>query len=128
MVNRRSTLATLVLLAIPLQAPAESRPDFDMKNWTVGQDIEGYRAALFAAHQLCSQAAVERPLSGGEIQACGDVYLDLKLSFLQGVTRERYLAMRPKTRAMANDKGYAAYRAWLHRQLTGPVETLATSD
>ena len=59
---------------------------------------------------------------------CGEVYLELKLTFLRGVTRERYRSMAPKTRAIAHDMSYAAYRAWLHRQTTMPRDAGGTVE
>ena len=75
-----------------------------------------YRNALFRNLRACSTAAAQSFLAPGEAAFCSNIYLKLKLSFLNGVTVARYAQMSEKTRAVANEKGYAAYRAWLHRQ------------
>ena len=109
----------MIFLLGPSHLQADELPDFDFKNWTTGEQLESYRTNLYSTHLLCSSAAMERQLTGDEVQMCGEVYLELKLSFLNGVTSERYRHMSAKTRATAHDMGYAAYRAWLHRQIAG---------
>lgn len=113
----RCALVMALFLGTPLQLFAEELPDFDFRNWTTGEDLEAYRSELYSLHQECAASASQRRLSGGEADMCVEIYLELKLSFLHGVTRERYKTMPALTRAKAHDMSYAAYRAWLHRQI-----------
>lgn len=112
----KAAVAALVL-ALPVAAPAQQLPDFDHKNWTISEDLERYRIGLYRQHQECSSVAMERYLSVAEAGDCARTFLELKLSFLYGVTLESYDRMAPFSRAYANSKGYDAYRAWLHRHV-----------
>ncbi len=91
-----------------------TKPDFEDY-----EAMEEYRGKLYAAYSTCTFAAERRMLSLSEVDICMLTFLKLKLSFLNGVTADRYVNMTPTTRAVANRKGYDAYRAWRHRQIAG---------
>lgn len=74
--------------------------------------LERTRMHLFETHLACRKMSQERMLSRDEVDACAATFLWLKLSFLEGMTSERYAAMTPTLRATANRKGYDAFRAW----------------
>lgn len=76
--------------------------------------LDRVRESLFRAHLFCRRASEARHLTGDEVDACANVFLRLKLSFLEGVSPERYTEMKPSLRATANRKGYDAFRAWQH--------------
>ena len=111
-ISGAAAVASLVL-ALPLHATEfgnlerPDRSDVEL--------MEQYRKALYQRHQECSSEAITRLLSQVESVTCGSALLLLKLSFLDGVSHERYLRMPPKTKAVANRKGYDAYLAWQHR-------------
>ena len=87
-------------------------------------EMERYRQSIYPQFMACSDLAAIQILSAQQGSACSELLLRLKLSFLPGVTLERYHQMKPKTRAIANEKGYAAYRAWLFAK----TSRLAQSD
>lgn len=120
--RRLAVVAGAFGLFLTCSAAATELPDFDFKNWTVRPDIENARMALYRIHLDCSAAGIQRQLSGSEIALCSRAYLELKLSFLHGVSYERYVDMKPSLRATANRKGYDSYRAWLHRHTTMAVD------
>ena len=94
-------------------------------HWEDVTAMADYRSDLYAAFLNCSDAAAARILSQGEVTACNRLYLALKLSYLNGVTLDRYDAMPAKTKGIAQEKGYAAFRAWRHRQMTMPGDLVA---
>ncbi|WP_112324006.1 hypothetical protein [Oceanibium sediminis] len=100
----------------PLPCGAEAALFGPRPHWEQTEQMQQYRERLYAAHLACCEGAKLQLMGLGEARACGDIYLRLKLSFLNGVTPERYVTMHAATRAVAHDKGYAAYRAWVHRQ------------
>lgn len=110
-------VATAIVLVAPVRGTAEELADFDFKTRTTGEELEIYRTDLYSIHQACAAAALQRPMSIKEAELCGEVFLELKLTFLNGVTRERYRAMPARTWVKAHDMSYAAYRACLHRQI-----------
>ncbi|MXQ06494.1 hypothetical protein GQ651_01405 [Alphaproteobacteria bacterium GH1-50] len=81
--------------------------------------LEDYRSRLYVRYRSCAGLAEQKVLSKDEFDACSLAYLKIKLSFLHGVTLERYEGMKPSLRAKANKIGYDAYRAWLHRMTAG---------
>lgn len=78
--------------------------------------MEAYREALYQDHVICARMAEQRQLSFGEVEYCSAIYLALKVSFLHGLTPDRFYQMKPKTQVVAHSKGYAAFRAWVHRR------------
>lgn len=100
-------------------AMAAEISDFDVRNRSARSDIEDGRMELYRVHLDCAAAATQRQLSGDEVAFCSRTFVELKLSFLAGVTYERYGSMTASRRATANQKGYDAYRAWVHRYTTG---------
>lgn len=106
-------VSALIGLAFPVTA-GDSSGDL-LRNWTMSEEVEDRRWALYKAYSACSQEASQRAISIHEAEACAELYMRLKLTFLRGSDYERYLGLSPATRAMANDKSYAAYIAWLHR-------------
>ena len=86
-------------------------------HWSDVAAMKTYRDALFSHYSICSNEALDRMISPGEVKICSDLYLALKLSFLNGVTIERYRGMSPVTKRVAQQKGYAAFRAWRHRHI-----------
>ncbi|MDA7429381.1 hypothetical protein PGB28_12990 [Primorskyibacter aestuariivivens] len=113
--TRFYTAAVAVCLGTTPQLAADENKDFDLKTWTTNEALERYRTDLLAAHQLCNVEASRRALTTDKAQTCSENFLELKLSFLPGASRERYHRLSPSTRKLANEKGYAAYRAWLYR-------------
>lgn len=116
MIRLFGVLAAL-LLAIPLEASASERALPERPHFTNSVGLEEYRRALYRKYATCSEAAATRELSRSEVAHCVNIYLSLKLSFLHGVSLERYHQMPVKTKIVANEKGYAAFRAWLHRNI-----------
>lgn len=97
--------------ASPLGFQLPERPHF-----TDVAALEAYRVALYHEHVRCGELAAETFLGWDEVNTCSEIYLRLKLSFLNGVTLDRYRTMPVKTKVVTHDKGYSAYLAWLHRQ------------
>ena len=114
--NVLSGLFAALVPAFPAGAAHDGPPLPPEPHWADVAEMEGYRAALFEDHLACARMAERRLLSFAEVAHCTEVYLALKVSFLHGVTPDRYHQMKPKTRVIANSKGYAAFRAWVHRQ------------
>lgn len=110
------TRNAIAALFISLPIAGFSQTDDDT-TWTNSVEMEDYRMSLYRAHRECASSAVAMMLSYDVVKACSENFLKLKLSFLRGATLERYLRASPPTRAVANEKGYAAYRAWLHRHI-----------
>lgn len=112
MMRIKMVFLSIILFSGAAEADVQSlkKPDFNDL-----EALETYRQDLFSIYSQCSDAAEVRRLSRDEVDACSFVFLKLKLSFLNGVTVERYATMKPSLRATANRKGYDSYRAWLHR-------------
>ena len=108
----------LLALFIALQTPARAEDEmaYHMREWTLSEPVETERRALHAIYLDCSAEAVQGFLGGMEAMACAEVFMRLKLTFLPGSTYESYVTRSAATRALANSKGYAAYRAWLIRE------------
>ncbi len=85
-----------------------------------GEVSELSRMELFAIHDGCSQAARRSVLSPGEAALCARAFLELKLSFLPGMTLDRYESLAAAERVSANRAGYAAFRDWVDRREQGP--------
>ena len=77
------------------------------------------RTELYSSYRQCSAEAGTRMLHKDEVMACSTIYLQLKLSFVDGVALSDYAALSPKDRASVNRQGYEAYRVWLQRQIAG---------
>jgi hypothetical protein len=91
--------------------------DLSRPHWTDMQELEAYRDELYGFHRRCQESATQHVLEIDDAILCARVFLALKLSFLDGSSLARYEGLSAPTRAMANEKGYAAYLAWLHRSL-----------
>ena len=119
--NRLILVGCMIFYAAGIQAENSiQRPD--RPHFTDREALDIYRSVLFDEYLLCSENATKQILSRNEVEACSDLYLAIKLSFLDGVTMDRYFDMPPKTKAVANDKGYASFRAWVHRLVTSQTE------
>lgn len=68
--------------------------------------------ALIAAYFLCSETAEVRVLNQAEAVACVDTYTNVKLLFVDGVTRDEYDALTTHEQFEVNQAGYLAYVAW----------------
>ena len=110
-------LVGLVPVVLAGAAVAEDANAFRIPDWASAVDLEKERLELYRQHMQCTSAAVERMLNSDEAAACSRVFLKLKLSFLPGSDISRFETLSPATRAMGNEKGYNAYRAWLHRRI-----------
>ena len=110
-------IAALLVLAT-LHAPASAQDDgaYHMRDWTLSDGVEAERRALHARYLDCSAHAAEGFLGGLEAMTCAETFMRLKLTFLPGATYESFITRSPQSRALANAKGYAAYRAWLIRE------------
>lgn len=115
---RRLSCSLVLTLSLVFPNISEADPiDFSDRSYSM-QDVkmERYRKQLHRQLNACNAAALVQVASFAEVQRCSRIYSALKLSFLQGVTPERYAQMTPKTRAIANRKGYAALLAWRRGQ------------
>ncbi|MFY0681496.1 MAG: hypothetical protein JXR13_13060 [Thalassovita sp.] len=68
--------------------------------------------ALIAAYFLCSETAEIRVPTQAEAVACVDTYTDVKLLFIDGVTRDDYDALSTREQVEVNQTAYLAYVAW----------------
>ena len=72
------------------------------------------RLELYKRHVACNARAEAGVMNPGDVRRCSDNFLALKLKFLHGASIERYYGLSPATQRDAHDKGYTAYRAWVH--------------
>ena len=72
------------------------------------RDVQALHDALMA----CNRAAAEGKLSQGEVVACSEVYLELKLAFVPSVDRALYESMSPDERAAVALLGYQLLQCW----------------
>lgn len=110
-----AVIGVAITLSTPIQSTESWLPERPERGDATG--MKHYRKALYLVHQSCAAEATHREMSRTEVDYCATAYMLLKLSFLDGVTHLRYRSMSAKTRAVANRKGYDAYRAWLHRDI-----------
>ena len=75
------------------------------------------RDTAYATYRHCSDAAMQRPLSLGEVDACGAAYLRLKLSFVEGVSYDDFRGLSTAEKARVNREGYAAFQDWRGQRL-----------
>ena len=117
--NAFASVAVLVaLFGVATSAAASDLEGYNkLRNWTLSKDIEDKRRQLHRAYSVCSQTATLREMSISEAEMCAEVYTRLKLTFLRGSDLQRFRRLSPATRADGNEKAYAAYRAWLHRNI-----------
>lgn len=80
-------------------------------------DSERFRQ--YQAYKECSDAALERHLAKDEVLLCTAIYLELKLSFVDGVSLADYAQLDTVSRAEVNKQGYRAYRAWVDERIIG---------
>ena len=118
-------LIAAIFLGLSPPASSNDFTTFFLRYWTVSARIEAYRMDLYREYSECSKTAIERAVSMSEAEACADLYLRLKLSFLPGSEYNRFKTLSAATRAYAHEKAYAAYRAWLHRHVSGYQPTIA---
>lgn len=111
MPTRALSLFSMVIL-FPLQSAAGHLPAGAQPDRHSAAPAETVRTHLYQDHLACSDAAAQRLLSWGEASACTDTYLRLKLTFLDGITQERYDRMPASDRVTANRKAYDAFRHW----------------
>ncbi|WP_347311558.1 hypothetical protein [Defluviimonas sp. SAOS-178_SWC] len=111
----RMALLVVAGLTVPDASDARHVNSFVRPDGSNHDALETYRQDLYHEYSACSDAALIRILGESEAVMCSVLFLAMKLSFLDGVTLERYVRMPAKTKAMTNEKGYAAYRTWLHR-------------
>lgn len=119
---RLQSYVLAVVVCIGALAASAAEIESDRPHWKDHDAMESYRASLFGMYKICSSAASDRMLSPGEAQSCSEIYMALKMSFLKGVTIDRYMGMSPPTKRKAHDMGYAALRAWRHRRIVQVVE------
>ena len=113
--------SVVVLVALFGLATSANASDLDgynkLRDWTMSKEIEDKRKQLYRAYSTCSQTATQREMSISEAELCAEIYTRLKLTFLPGSNYERFRRLSAATRAHGNEKAYAAYRAWLHRNI-----------
>ena len=113
----------LLLLAVPLaaatalggrsgapQAENSAAPTVPAQPVVIAPD-----PAALKAYEACERVARARMLGASEARRCSESYLDLKLSFLPGVTRADYRRMDVAEAAAANLEGYLAFSDWRRR-------------
>lgn len=71
------------------------------------------RLAYYQIYKQCADSALQRQLDRDEVLRCTAVYIELKLSFVDGVTLANYPYLDASTRARVNREGYLAFRDWV---------------
>ncbi len=102
-----------ILVSAALAATAAIPTDIpDRPQWNDLLAVENYRNVLYRSYRSCDDLFERHLPPAGLARRCAQKYFLLKLSFLNGVSLEKYFAMEPRDRARANRQGYDAYRAW----------------
>ena len=68
--------------------------------------------ALIASYFACADVAEQRLLSLEEARRCGDLYHDVKLSFVPGVDADDFAALSVEERIAVNRSGFLAFAEW----------------
>ena len=83
-------LTATVPVALALPAAANDFTTYIYRYWTLSAKMEAHRMDLYRAYSDCSKTAKERVISVSEAEACADLYLRLKLTFLPGANTDRF--------------------------------------
>lgn len=69
---------------------------------------------LYRRYRACSQEAEVRMLTHPEAMMCHRAYLELKLSFIEGIDHASFRGLSVRERHSVNLEAYKRLRSWLN--------------
>ena len=67
---------------------------------------------LVSAQYRCNVLFDRKRLSGDETKLCGELYMRLKLHFLENIDWEKFQLMSDEKKSDASGQGYLAFKEW----------------